>query len=123
MMSYYNTLSMGLASMFVRGLTEIAELVISVRRIEGLLLSEEFVSTTSQASSNEKENGLIISKDLISMKNVFVKWNKSIEEIVLNNIILNVKRGSLVGVIGPVGCGKSALLQTILGKWFLRLNC
>ncbi|CAG7725610.1 unnamed protein product, partial [Allacma fusca] len=34
----------------------------------------------------------------------------------LQNINLNVKKGSLVAVVGPVGCGKSSLLSAILGE-------
>ncbi|KAJ3108985.1 Multidrug resistance-associated protein 4 [Phlyctochytrium planicorne] len=35
---------------------------------------------------------------------------------VLQNINLTVKKGELVAIIGPVGCGKSSLLNAILGE-------
>lgn len=34
----------------------------------------------------------------------------------LSNITLNVPQGSLVAIVGPVGCGKSSLLHAIMGE-------
>ena len=42
--------------------------------------------------------------------------NKDIAKPVLNQINLKVKTGQLCVVIGPVGCGKSSLLQSIIGE-------
>lgn len=45
-------------------------------------------------------------------------WSKASDDIsgtVLKNVSLNVKPGSLVGVVGFVGSGKSSLLAGILG--------
>lgn len=38
------------------------------------------------------------------------------ESIVLRNINMRVKEGSLVAVVGTVGSGKSSLLSAILGE-------
>ena len=36
-------------------------------------------------------------------------------KIALNNINLNINKGSVVGLIGANGAGKSTLLRTIMG--------
>lgn len=73
----------------------------------------------------------------ISMKNVRARWtvaqNENIEHsssngriddnmkmeqrelsLTLNNLTIDFLSGKLVGIIGPVGCGKSSLLQAVL---------
>lgn len=42
----------------------------------------------------------------VKLENVTAKWTLSSEECTLNSVSLKVKRGQLLGVIGPVGCGK-----------------
>jgi len=41
-------------------------------------------------------------------------WNES--EVVIPNLNLQVKKQELVGIVGPVGAGKSSLLQALLGE-------
>ncbi|XP_059160756.1 multidrug resistance-associated protein 1-like [Physella acuta] len=43
-------------------------------------------------------------------------WDKEQETPTLRNITMEVKPGSLVAVVGTVGCGKSSLLTAILGE-------
>ena len=38
------------------------------------------------------------------------------ENMVLRNINLSVPRGKLTVILGPCACGKSSLLQTMLGQ-------
>lgn len=38
--------------------------------------------------------------------------------LILNNIHLKVQPGTLVGVVGSVGSGKSSLLSAILGEMY-----
>ena len=59
--------------------------------------------------------GLFLLGQFISIKilNGNFKWN---DEIILNNINLEIKNGSLVAICGSVGCGKSSLLNSILGE-------
>jgi ABC-type bacteriocin/lantibiotic exporter with double-glycine peptidase domain len=38
----------------------------------------------------------------------------------LNDVTLSIKKGSLVAVVGPVGCGKSSLLNGFLGELILK---
>lgn len=111
-MSYLNIVSQTMSQMFVRGISEMAELIVAIKRLEGFMLNEEFVSLTSTRNNIEYE----AKKHMIDLQNLYVKWNTRLSDNALEDINLTVNRGQLVGVIGPVGSGKSSLLQTILGE-------
>ncbi|CAG9863640.1 unnamed protein product [Phyllotreta striolata] len=113
LMSYFNQLSMTLTGIFVRGITEIAELFTSVSRLQDFLDNEEYnYEQMENIIKKEDEN----SKSAIYLKNVTAKWNINLSESVLKDITMDVNKGKLIGIIGPVGSGKSSLLQTILGE-------
>uniref|UniRef100_A0AC34QBL2 Uncharacterized protein n=1 Tax=Panagrolaimus sp. JU765 TaxID=591449 RepID=A0AC34QBL2_9BILA len=51
----------------------------------------------------------------VGIKNGLFQWDDG-EEFKLQNINLTVRKGSLVAVVGRIGCGKSSLLSAILGE-------
>ena len=55
-------------------------------------------------------------KPHIFLENVTCVWNHTSERPTLDNVSLHATNRQLVGVIGPVGCGKTSLLMTILGE-------
>ncbi|XP_069668825.1 probable multidrug resistance-associated protein lethal(2)03659 isoform X2 [Periplaneta americana] len=57
----------------------------------------------------------------IKITNVTAKWSEDVSENTLHNISVNVRAGTLVAVIGPVGSGKTSLLHAILKE--LPLTC
>ena len=57
----------------------------------------------------------------VKITNGSFKWNSNDEESNLKDIDLNVKKNSLVAVVGAVGSGKSSLMSAILGK--LNISC
>lgn len=49
---------------------------------------------------------------VISIHNLSVAYHR---ELVLNNVSLEIPKGSLMAVVGPNGAGKSTLIQSMLG--------
>ncbi|KAF8562066.1 hypothetical protein P879_01939 [Paragonimus westermani] len=79
---------------------------VSVKRIATLLLSGELDDYVVKSSED--------STDAIQFKDASFSWTPN-GPLVLQNINLTVKQGSLVAVLGAVGSGKSSLLSACLG--------
>ena len=79
----------------------------SGRRICEVLDEEIDISDTSSDSE------AVITAGNIEFKNASFRYYKNSEEAVLNNINLNIKAGSTVGIIGSTGCGKTTLISMI----------
>ncbi|VVC32175.1 Hypothetical protein CINCED_3A023482 [Cinara cedri] len=136
-MSYYNFLRMTMTIAFPPGIGKISELLASIKRIEEFLLSDE-KDEQSISAENAITNGyenlnydncysdtcdsaipVTVRNDIISssgngeiiITNVSARWTDNNS---LKNINLVVKPGRLYAIIGPVGAGKSSLLQSIL---------
>ncbi|KRT80296.1 ABC transporter ATP-binding protein, partial [Oryctes borbonicus] len=112
-MSYYNIISQTMSSMFVRGIAEVSELFVSIRRIQNFMLNDEFidVSKINNNLSSPPANNIAI-----TMKSATASWSPDASEHALNSMSLTVERGQTVGIIGPVGSGKSSFLHAILGE-------
>ncbi|KAH8420816.1 hypothetical protein KR222_005629 [Zaprionus bogoriensis] len=139
--AYYNILRNTMTIYFPMGISQFAELLVSIGRIQKFMLHDETkvrdksndvdeqklgvkapatlvkepaatatgVLQPSSRRTSEAERGVTISK----MK---AKWDPKASEYTLDNINLQFKPRQLVAVIGPVGSGKSSLIQTILGE-------
>ncbi|KAL5236135.1 hypothetical protein ACI65C_003545 [Semiaphis heraclei] len=133
--SYYNILRVSMAVTFPVGIGLIAELLVSIKRIEDFLLREEKdkQSISQTKTTNDYENSRLSdncstvpnnignhdnteqsSKFCINVSNVTAKWTDSQTDNTLENINLTVSPGRLVAIIGAVGAGKSSLMQAIL---------
>lgn len=136
---YYNVLNFIISSMFVLSISKCVELSKTIKRINNFLSSNEYIACDPICDVYCDNDGIFV-----KMVDVAVKWTKSNESInlkdkkvepiggcdnqeevllqpianktVLTNINLMVKSKKLLGVIGPVGGGKSSLLQTLLGE-------
>lgn len=53
-----------------------------------------------------------MAEPVVSLKNVYFSYG---DKVVLNNIHLNIHKGSFLGIVGPNGGGKTTLIQLILG--------
>ncbi|KAJ6642102.1 ATP-binding cassette subfamily C member 4 [Pseudolycoriella hygida] len=119
--AYFHLIAHFMSQLFVRGIAEIAEAYVSVKRLEKFLLCEEV--DTGDAKWNE---AAIEADDVaLSVDNLCAKWktelkkSKETEELLqqrdtLDQISLTVQKGALIGIIGPVGSGKSSFLQALL---------
>ena len=77
-------------------------------------LSEEFNIEKKEKNSQEKiDTKFLIKKELI-LKNISFKYQNSNNKV-LNNINLKIKAGSIIGIKGPSGVGKTTLVNIILG--------
>ncbi|CAG9817707.1 unnamed protein product [Phaedon cochleariae] len=116
-MSYFAILAQTLSGVFVRGMTQIAELLVSIKRLQSFLVNEEFDFCEKIQMNGNTEK--IEQKNSIVFEMVSAKWNMDINNPVLNSISLKIPKGKLIGITGPVGCGKSSLLHTILGELYI----
>lgn len=75
----------------------------------GEVLDENVDITDVYAKHRDK----IVTEGKIEFKNVNFRYYKNSEEKVLDNINLTIKPGSVVGIIGSTGCGKTTLVSMI----------
>src|SRR6185312_5931354 len=77
---------------------------------------QNFLSTNFEC--RHEENEISIEPELQQL-NSFEFKNLAIgneeDKILVENINLNLKTGSLVAIVGPSGIGKSTLIRTLLG--------
>lgn len=128
---YYTIIALTMNQFFVRGIAEIAEVLVALRRLQHFLELEEkqtesiteqlsyqnvavatnnacatwkMPASSSSSQSKAKQQTQADEKD---------NFYKS-ESPTLSNINVEFPRGKLIGVIGPVGAGKSSFLQMLL---------
>ncbi|XP_075236154.1 putative multidrug resistance-associated protein lethal(2)03659 isoform X2 [Lycorma delicatula] len=128
--SYYNILRQTMTVFFPQGIGQVAEALVSTKRLQKFMLYDETVSVNSKHIADvglEKVNGVKVGNSYnktgppveqyehsINMINVTAKWTPDLNENTLNNISIKFPAGKLSTIIGPVGSGKSSLLHAIL---------
>ena len=75
------------------------------------LMSKEWIGKDEHKEKNH--NKLFFNKE-IRLENIKFKYSKN-GPIILNNLNLKIKKGTIVGIIGKSGCGKSTLIDIIMG--------
>ncbi|XP_005190477.1 probable multidrug resistance-associated protein lethal(2)03659 [Musca domestica] len=128
--AYYGILRMTMTAYFPMAVAQVAETLVSFRRIQKFMLLDEVEASKGEPKADGKTIPAIISENGksvqvstvptkepgIVLKNVRAKWNPEAAENNLENVSLEFKEKQLIAVIGPVGAGKSTLIQTILGE-------
>ncbi|XP_054270008.1 probable multidrug resistance-associated protein lethal(2)03659 [Macrosteles quadrilineatus] len=122
--SYYNVLQHTMTIFMPKAITQGAEALVSIKRLQDFLNSAE---TEAPTLSREDKEAIVVEQDeisevaverkpqfAVSIMDGVAKWTTSQLENSLVNVNLNVRSGQLVAVIGSVGCGKTSLLQVIL---------
>jgi len=87
-------------------LTNLSMFLVSVRRVNKFLEGQEIDPDATKQIEGDKNS--------IKIVNGTFKWDQN-GEIVIDEVDLEVPRGKLVAVVGPVGSGKSSLISAILG--------
>ncbi|KAI5634801.1 ABC transporter domain-containing protein [Phthorimaea operculella] len=145
---YFSIIQVDLIIIFPMAIMSLAELLVSIERIQAFLVMDEredlallpktnlarnlkfndkqmekgnktLVANKYSSASNELQNSLPSPKEdtsstyAIEVNGVSASWTNS-EEKTLKNVTLRVRRGKSCAIIGPVGSGKSSLLQVLL---------
>ncbi|KAF7996675.1 hypothetical protein HCN44_002321 [Aphidius gifuensis] len=124
LIAYFEMLRIQMLFSFSRATLLFGETMASIKRIHNFMMYEEVDEPAqldtykSLANQNIKElNGDINNysfqedKGSIVIKDAFTRW---LSEDALKNINMIVKPGQLVAIVGPVGSGKTSLLNVIL---------
>lgn len=169
--AYYNILRQTMTVFFPQGIGQVAESLVSVRRIQAFMMYDEKVQTlplkeylasiddetavdsdddehfgtnggtkppqtTTPANgeahpnpngNNAPSNGHSgvnggaatpshLSAAGVNVADIQARWDPTHTEYTLNQVSLRVQPQTLVALIGPVGSGKSSLIQAILGE-------
>ncbi|XP_068086395.1 ATP-binding cassette sub-family C member 4 [Anabrus simplex] len=112
---FFNILQLSMAIFYPNAVQLSAEAKVSIKRIENFLLMEEntMLLQSKTQSQVEDEKGKKIG---VIIQNLKAHWVPNSITETLSNVSLRVEPGKLCAVIGPVGSGKSSLLQVLLGE-------
>ncbi|XP_071968860.1 ATP-binding cassette sub-family C member 3 isoform X2 [Engystomops pustulosus] len=106
-LSLFNILRFPL-NMLPQVISNLAQASVSIKRIQNFLANDEL-----DPGAVDKEKSL--SGVAIAVQNGTFSWARS-SDPVLSSISLVVPTGSLVAIVGHVGCGKSSLVSALLGE-------
>ncbi|KAJ8716035.1 hypothetical protein PYW08_013320 [Mythimna loreyi] len=129
LVQYFNLMQLVCNIMMPMGLAYLAETKVTIRRLEEFLLLDENEPEKLTANivldpKNLLTNGTEKEKKVqekprvtgLTISNVTASWQPDSALETLKNITLKAAPGEFIGVAGPVGSGKSSLLQLILGE-------
>ncbi|XP_039501135.1 probable multidrug resistance-associated protein lethal(2)03659 [Drosophila santomea] len=111
--AFYNILRRTVCKFFPSGMSQFAEMMVTLRRIKGFMMRSE---TAVLHRKGGQANKLFKGEPLVELQSFQARWNHDHVEPVLENINISISPPQLVAVIGPVGSGKSSLIQAILGE-------
>ncbi|KAH8324496.1 hypothetical protein KR074_008725 [Drosophila pseudoananassae] len=126
--AYYNILKITMSNFFAAAITQSAEYMVSLRRVQNFLQleettewdavveSEEVTEMNRYISPSDKSEKYISQNPQLAISELKAKWDCKSPEYTLNGINLTVNPGSLLAVVGLTGSGKSSLIQAILGE-------
>nr|CAH7712852.1 unnamed protein product [Callosobruchus chinensis] len=104
MAQLFNILQVSAAVHYPQAVSSTSQSWVSIKRLQRFLALEE-----KELPHIEK-----CREGSVSLNNVSAAWIKGVT--VLKNITLNLKPGTLCAIVGPVGSGKSSIIQILLGE-------
>lgn len=114
MAQFFNVLQLLAAIYYPLAVSLGAEAMVSIKRVENFLIQEERDARAKGLNLHIKKAEY---KEFpIEIKGLTSNWKEGSKRKTLENVNVNVKRGNLIAIIGPVGAGKSSLFQVLLGE-------
>ncbi|XP_067646235.1 probable multidrug resistance-associated protein lethal(2)03659 isoform X3 [Eurosta solidaginis] len=131
--AFYSILRNIMTVSFPNAIQQLSETLVSIKRIRKYLLYEE-IGDHLRSNRSVLNNGINLddlngnlkpfqipnevtpAESYIEIDKLKAKWDLAAAEYTLFDIDLKVKPHTLVAVVGPVGSGKSSLIQVILGE-------
>ncbi|KAM4561745.1 ATP-binding cassette sub-family C member 4-like [Fundulus diaphanus] len=108
--SLYGAVRLTITLFFPLAIEKVSESLISIQRIQKFLLLNE-------AATLHLGNPVADKRDcMVKIQDLKCYWDKNLEAPTLQNVSFTVKPEQLLAIIGPVGAGKSSLLNAILGE-------
>lgn len=114
MAQFFNNLQLLAAIFYPLAVSLGAEALVSIKRIQKFLMQEE-INDAMKGITFIKDEELLPKSNIMEINGVTASWRED-ERKTLDNINFYVSVGNLCAVIGPVGSGKSSLLQLLLGE-------
>ncbi|XP_016989332.1 probable multidrug resistance-associated protein lethal(2)03659 [Drosophila rhopaloa] len=146
--AYYNILRTTMTVFFPQGISLMAETLVSIKRVEKYMQSDETdvsdksvdipedppgsnqatVHADEDEDRDEAEDKLLgpplstinenakLSEAGISISGLMAKWDVNSPDYTLNGVNLRVQPGTMLGIVGRTGSGKSSLIEAILGE-------
>ncbi|SPP86203.1 probable multidrug resistance-associated protein lethal(2)03659 isoform X2 [Drosophila guanche] len=154
--AYYNILRTTMTVFFPQGISQMAETLVSIKRVEKYMQSDETdvsdksvdwpletpgsnqatVYGETEEDLDEVEDKLlpsplpmpvpmplgkinenaVLSEAGIAINGLKAKWDVNSPDYTLNCVNLRVQPGTMLGIVGRTGSGKSSLMQAILGE-------
>eukprot|EP01062_Namystynia_karyoxenos_P055987 TRINITY_DN4697_c1_g2_i4.p1 TRINITY_DN4697_c1_g2~~TRINITY_DN4697_c1_g2_i4.p1 ORF type:complete len:1320 (+),score=449.60 TRINITY_DN4697_c1_g2_i4:128-3961(+) len=102
-------LRLALGKKFARFWETFPEMDVAVQRLQHFLTLPDAAAPSRQAPEDDS---------VLVLQEVNMRWPTGAAEQapVVSGVNCSVRRGEMLAVIGPVGCGKSAFLQGLLGE-------
>ncbi|XP_074027104.1 probable multidrug resistance-associated protein lethal(2)03659 isoform X2 [Leptinotarsa decemlineata] len=123
--SYYQVLRQTMTVYFPQGIATVAESLVSIRRIQKFMLTEEtsigdptpldplWQNKPKKVGLRRTSSNTEVNLPFIELSHGMAKYG---EDVCLEDINLEAWPGKLTAVVGPVGAGKSCLLNLITGE-------
>ncbi|XP_037708508.1 probable multidrug resistance-associated protein lethal(2)03659 [Drosophila subpulchrella] len=128
--AYYNVVRVNATTLFALGITQTAEILVSIKRVQQFLQSEEAEDSDTEAGKDIQEKETLLptthpvittedslrSKACLTISGLKARWDTSAPDYTLSGVNMQVHPGTLLAIVGHTGSGKSSLLQAILGE-------
>lgn len=108
--------------LFPSGIASWSQGFVSLDRMDEFLETDELPALDQPDGIKDDRNGNIKIQPgelaILARKCSFARTGAKDANLCLENINLSIMKGELIGVIGPMGCGKSTLMEALSGELY-----